>query len=202
MRAYLRANGPAARKRAARPLVRGQYGELFNGLIRTIFVPTIVEGGFRSNVLPGTAEATVNIRLLPGAAPRPAIAELRRVIDDPEVRVTPITQRGETVTDLLERFEERARQPPSRTGTDLYRSLVTQGTAEWPTARPTPALFEAGTDAYPWRQRGIPVYGVYPYPVSRSELAAMHGNGERISVERLEEGTDMLTRVLREVAVR
>jgi len=43
---------------------------------------------------------------------------------------------------------------------------------------------------------------VYPYPVSRSELTAMHGNGERISVKRLEEGTDMLSRVLREVAAR
>ena len=52
------------------------------------------------------------------------------------------------------------------------------------------------------RERGVPVYGVYPYPVSRSELTAMHGNGERISVKRLEEGTDMLSRVLREVAAR
>ena len=202
VRAYLRAEGPAARRRAARPLVRSEYGELFNGLIRTIFVPTIIEGGFRSNVLPGTAEATVNIRLLPGDGPRPAIAELRRVIGDAQVRVTPIARKGESVEEVLERFEERARLRPSRTGTDLYRSLVTQGGAQWPTAKPTPALFEAGTDAFPWRERGIPVYGVYPYPVSRSELTAMHGNGERISVKRLEEGTDMLSRVLREVAAR
>lgn len=202
VRDYLQADGPAARRRAARPLARGEYGELFNGLIRTIFVPTIVEGGFRSNVLPGTAEATVNIRLLPGANPRPAIAELRRVIDDRRVRVTPITQTGESVGEVLERFEERARQRPSETNTDLYRSLVAQGKAEWPTVRPTQALFEAGTDATPWRQRGIPVYGVYPYPVSGSELKAMHGNDERISVKRLEEGTDMISRVLREVAAR
>ena len=66
----------------------------------------------------------------------------------------------------------------------------------------TPALFEAGTDAVPWRERGIPVYGVYPYPVSRAELADMHGNDERISVRRLEEGTDMITRVLRAAAAR
>ena len=48
---------------------RGNFGELFNGMLRTIYVPTIAEGGFRSNVLPGSAEATVNIRLLPGARP-------------------------------------------------------------------------------------------------------------------------------------
>ena len=124
------------------------------------------------------------------------------MIDDAQVRVAPIALKGESDEDVLKRFEERARLRPSRTGTDLYRSLITQGGAEWPTAKPTPALFEAGTDAYPWRQRGIPVYGVYPYPVSRSELTAMHGNGERISVKRLEEGTDMLSRVLREGAAR
>ena len=66
----------------------------------------------------------------------------------------------------------------------------------------TPALFEAGTDAVPWRERGIPVYGVYPYPITRAELADMHGNDERISIRRLEEGTDMLTRVVRGAAAR
>ena len=201
LRRFLAARTPRARRRTARRLVRGNYGELFNGLLRTIYVPTIVEGGFRSNVLPGSAEATVNIRLLPGARPRPAIRELQRVIADRRVRVTPIAQTGESVADVLARFDKRARQRPSRIDTDLYRALAREGRREWPTARVTPALFEAGTDAVPWRERGVPVYGVYPYPISRAELADMHGNDERISVRRLEEGTDMITRVLRAVAV-
>ena len=61
MRALLAARGNAERRAAARRVTRGSYGELFNGLLRTIYVPTIVAGGFRSNVLPGSAEATVNI---------------------------------------------------------------------------------------------------------------------------------------------
>ena len=61
----------------------------------------------------------------------------------------------------------------------------------------TPALFEAGTDATPWRRRGIPVYGIYPYPISHGDLMAMHGNDERVPISGLEQGTDMLTRVLR-----
>jgi acetylornithine deacetylase/succinyl-diaminopimelate desuccinylase-like protein len=197
IRTLLRADTPRERRRATRPLVRGRYGELFNGLLRTIYVPTIVDGGFRSNVLPGKAEATVNIRLLPGARPRPAIRELRRVIGDRKVKVTPIGTTGESVEQTLDRFDERAKQKPSSTDTALYRSLAREGKREWPTARVAPALFEAGTDATPWRQRGIPVYGVYPYPISRAELADMHGNDEHISIRRLEEGTDMLTRVIR-----
>ena len=202
VRTFLAARTARARRVAARRLVRGNYGELFNGLLRTIYVPTIVDGGFRSNVLPGSAEATVNIRLLPGARPRPAIRELERVIADRRVRVTPIAQTGETVAEVLDRFDQRARQRPSRINTDLYRALAREGRREWPTAKVTPALFEAGTDAVPWRQRGVPVYGVYPYPISRAELADMHGNDEHISIRRLEEGTDMLTRVVRAVAVR
>ena len=52
--------------------------------------------------------------------------------------------------------------------------------------------------AMPWRQRGIPVYGVYPYPISHGDLLAMHGNDERVSITGLEQGTDMLTRVLQD----
>jgi acetylornithine deacetylase/succinyl-diaminopimelate desuccinylase-like protein len=197
IRALLDAQTPRERRLATRQLERGTYGELFNGLLRTIFVPTIVNGGFRSNVLPGSAEATVNIRLLPGARPRPALRRLRRVIGDRKVKVTPIGTTGESAEETLDRFDERAKQKPSSTDTELYRALTREGKREWPTARVAPALFEAGTDATPWRQRGIPVYGVYPYPISQDELRAMHGNDEHISIRRLEEGTDMLTRVIR-----
>jgi acetylornithine deacetylase/succinyl-diaminopimelate desuccinylase-like protein len=202
LRTFLKARTAKARRRTARPLTRGSFGELFNGLLRTIYVPTIISGGFRANVLPGSAEATVNIRLLPGAKPRPAIRELERLIGDKRVKVAPITSEGETAKETLDRFDKRAKQPPSSIDSDLYRVLAREGRREWPTARVTPALFEAGTDAVPWRERGIPVYGVYPYPITRAELADMHGNDERISIRRLEEGTDMLTRVLRGAAAR
>ena len=76
----LRRAPPSSAGSPTRRLARGTYGELFNGLLRTIYVPTIVSGGFRANVLPGSAEATVNIRLLPGRRRGPAISELERVI--------------------------------------------------------------------------------------------------------------------------
>jgi acetylornithine deacetylase/succinyl-diaminopimelate desuccinylase-like protein len=186
----------------ANQLKAGRYGELFNGLVRDIYVPTIVDSGFRSNVLPGTATATVNMRMLPGTHPRPMIRQLRRAIGDRRVTVEPIVTPPATVQETLESFDERAEQRPSSTDTDLYRSLVRQGRAQWAGVRTTPALFEAGTDAVPWRERGIPVYGVYPYPIDRSDLVRMHGNDERVPVSGLEQGTDWITRVLAEVASR
>ena len=150
--------------------------------MRNIFVPTIVDGGFRANVLPGTAEATVNMRMLPGQKPRPLIRELRRVVDDPKVEITPIVTGDATVEETLDTFDKRAEQAPSPIDTDLYRTLVREGRRQWPGVEVTPALFEAGTDATPWRSRGIPVYGIYPYPISHADLKAMHGNDERIAI--------------------
>ena len=198
LRTLLRTRRPAVRRRVADRLHAGRWGELYDGLVRNIFVPTIVGGGFRANVLPGTAEATVNMRMLPGQEPRPLIRELRRAVADPKVEITPIVTGDATVEETLDAFDKRAAQPPSTTDTDLYRSLVREGQRQWPGVEVAPALFEAGTDATPWRQRGIPVYGVYPYPISLDELQAMHGNDERIPIASLEQGTDMLTRVLRE----
>ena len=197
LRAITATRSARERRRLADRLRRGRYGELFDGLVRTIFVPTIVNGGFRSNVLPGTAEATVNMRMLPGQRPRPLLRELRRVVDDRRVQITPIVTGDATVKETLDSFDRRAAQRPSTTDTALYRTLAREGRRQWPGVRVTPALFEAGTDATPWRQRGIPVYGVYPYPITLRDLQAMHGNDERVSIQSLEQGTDMLTRVLR-----
>jgi acetylornithine deacetylase/succinyl-diaminopimelate desuccinylase-like protein len=196
LRAITATRRPVVRRRLADRLHAGRWGELFDGLVRNIFVPTIVDGGFRANVLPGTAEATVNMRMLPGQKPRPLIRELRRVVADPKVTITPIVTGDATVEETLDAFDKRAAQAPSTTDTDLYRALVREGRRQWPNVEVTPALFEAGTDATPWRQRGIPVYGVYPYPISHGDLMAMHGNDERVPIKGLEQGTDMLTRVV------
>jgi hypothetical protein len=48
--------------------------------------------------------------------------------------------------------------------------------------------------------RGIPVFGIYPYPISTDELRRMHGTDERVSVESLRQGTEMLFRTLKRVA--
>jgi acetylornithine deacetylase/succinyl-diaminopimelate desuccinylase-like protein len=198
LRAITTTRRPAVRRRLANRLRDDRFGELFNGLIRNIFVPTIVGSGFRANVLPGTAEATVNMRMLPGQEPRPLIRELKRVVADPKVEITPIVTGDATVEETLDSFDERAAQAPSSTDTDLYRSLVREGRRQWRGVEVTEALFEAGTDATPWRKRGIPVYGVYPYPISHADLMAMHGNDERVPITGLQQGTDMLTRVVQD----
>src|SRR5260370_1776961 len=56
-------------------------------MLRTSVVPTVIKAGFRSNVIPSEAEATLDIRALPDEDMNKFYAEIRRVIDDPNVEV-------------------------------------------------------------------------------------------------------------------
>jgi acetylornithine deacetylase/succinyl-diaminopimelate desuccinylase-like protein len=48
----------------------------------------------------------------------------------------------------------------------------------------------------------VPVYGIYPYPISSDDLTRMHGNDERVPIASLEQGTEFIYKTLLEVAAR
>jgi acetylornithine deacetylase/succinyl-diaminopimelate desuccinylase-like protein len=194
------AHGSRAIARAAAPAIRlSEYGPLVDALVRTPKTATIVEGGIRSNVIPGRAEATVNMRLLPGVTGEEAVRELRRAIGDRRVKIHVATD-DQTAAQVYAGIRSRQRVPASSTDSDLYRALRREIRAQYPGTVVTPALYEAATDAGPWRERGIPVYGIRPYVASAADLQNMHGVDERVSVTALNQGTDMVERILRSVA--
>ena len=84
----------------------------------------------------------------------------------------------------------------------MYRALERNAKATFPGAEVTPYLFQAGTDAGAWRSRGVPVYGIYPYPITADELTRMHGNDEKVSIESLRLGTEMIFKTLVDVAAK
>jgi acetylornithine deacetylase/succinyl-diaminopimelate desuccinylase-like protein len=160
---------------------------LMHSLIRNTIAPTLINGGFRLNVIPGSAEATINLRMIPGSDPNQLIATLKKVVADTGIQ---FTLNAPTY----------ARNAPSPTTTDLYRALEKSAKAVFPGVEVTPYLFQAGTDAGAWRSKGVPVYGIYPYPIDDDELSRMHGNDEKVSIASLKLGTDMIYRTLVEVA--
>ena len=162
---------------------------LLHALVRNTLAPVIVQGGFRANVIPGSAQATINLRMVPGSDPEMFVAELRRIVGDPAIEMK--------LPSTIERPSA-----PSREDTDLYRALEHEARVEFPGAEVTPYLFQAGTDAGAWRSRGIPVYGIYPYPIDADELTRMHGNDEKVSIAALEQGTEMIYRTLIAVAAK
>ena len=58
-------------------------------VLRSAFAPTVIDAGFRKNVIPAEASAILDIRMLPGEDVEAFHAELARVIDDPRVEIVP-----------------------------------------------------------------------------------------------------------------
>ena len=174
-------------RRAARADSMVSKDPLYHSLIRNTIAPTIINGGFRSNVIPGSVQATVNLRIIPGNNPADLVAQLRRIVAD-------------SMVDLSIGNRTYGTTPVSSEDTDLYRALSQAAAATFPGAEVTPYLFQAGTDAGAWRAKGIPVYGIYPYPIDSDELTRMHGNDEKVAIKSLQQGTEMIYRTLVDVA--
>jgi acetylornithine deacetylase/succinyl-diaminopimelate desuccinylase-like protein len=173
---------------------------LLHAIMRNTIAPVIIKGGFRNNVIPSTASATINLRILPGTNLDEFISEIKSVVKDPSIDVSlpaPHTEDGKHVAELMKMWPS---VKPAPKETDLYRALESSAESIWPGAPVTPYLFQAGTDAIAWRARGVPVYGIYPYPISQDDLSRMHGNDERVSIESLNEGTQLIYKTLLQVA--
>ena len=171
---------------------------LLHAIMRNTIAPVLLNAGFRGNVIPGSAQATINIRLIPGTKTEAMIAEIENVIGDPNVTVEVARPAAWLSAVPLPRPPSEAVRE-STTNTELYQALARNAGALW-NAPVTPYLFQAGTDAAAWRRRGVPVYGVYPYPITDDDLSRMHGNDERVPIQSLEEGKKWIYTTLLQVA--
>jgi len=156
-----------------------------NSMIRTSISPTIIEGGFRSNVIPAEATARLDIRALPDDDPQWLMEELRKVIDDAAVEITP-PGRGRPVS------------PPMPVDSDLFRALERAQQQVFPGGVTTPTMGTGATDSSYLRAKGILAYGLGVPKGPEGSLA--HGNDERASVEGLGRFVRFLYQAVLEVA--
>ena len=164
-------------------------GKIFyNSMLRTSVVPTIVHGGFRENVIPAEAEATLDVRALPGQNMEELTATLRNLIDDPKVEITR----------LLE-GQQRPAAPPSDIHNEMFSALERAQKKIWPKAITLPVMQTGATDSAQLRAKGVQAYGI-GIPLGDDDLGRIHGNDERISLEALAQFTDYLWTVVTDVA--
>jgi len=188
-RDLVHATDPRVRDDAAREISKDP---LLHAIMRNTIAPVLLNAGFRTNVIPGSAEATINFRVVPGTETEDLIREIKTVIADPAIEIAAVGAAGPRAAQISTQI--------STQDTDLYRALVEQAKTVFAGAPVTPYLFQAGTDAGAWRSRGVPVYGTYPYPITAEDLTRMHGNDERVPVASLRSGTEMIYRTLVSVA--
>ncbi len=143
---------------------------------------TTISTGIKVNVIPAEATATLDCRLLPDVDPDAFLAELRAVIDDDRIAM-----------DVLNRFEGSE----STMDTEFVRVVRAVVAELVEGARVVPEMTSGFTDSRIYRVRGIPAYGFVPCLVRPEELSGVHGHNERISVDNLRLGMQVLYEVVR-----
>ncbi|MGD9891901.1 MAG: M20/M25/M40 family metallo-hydrolase, partial [Dehalococcoidia bacterium] len=159
----------------------GPRARMFEAILHNTATPTIIHGGSKSNVIPGSVTIQLDGRLLPGQAVEDYIAEVRALVgDDAEISY---------------------RRLPSHTAAPLdglYQQLAGVIEEIDPGATAVPYLLPAVTDARHFARLGTPTYGFAPVRLTPDmpfwEL--FHGADERIPVDGLEFGIRALLRVL------
>jgi acetylornithine deacetylase/succinyl-diaminopimelate desuccinylase-like protein len=138
-------------------------------LLRTSVVPTVVDGGFRMNVIPSEAEAVLDIRALPGEDPDAFYEEIAALVDDPNVEIIPFPI-------------YRPPGPPSSIDNEMFRAFESATARMFPSAVTLPSMLTGATDMSNLRAKGVQCYGIGPIR-DVADIAAgggAHGDDERI----------------------
>jgi acetylornithine deacetylase/succinyl-diaminopimelate desuccinylase-like protein len=142
-------------------------------MLHTSVTPTIINIGFRANVIPSEGEATLDVRTLPGEDIKKFVEGLRGVIGDPAVEVIPPATNA------------RPSSAPSRIDSEMFRAFekVARRMYNVPTL---PNLMTGATDNAQLRAKGVQAYGTGP-SVSPDEgpLGGAHTDDENIPVRSL-----------------
>ena len=165
-------------------LARVSATPLYNALIRTTCVATMLDAGHAQNALPQTARATVNCRMLPGDDPAEVEQTIARVVSDTSVHVTPL--------------DTAVASPPSPLRPDLFTAVTASVRAIWGEVPVVPIMETGATDGLYLRNAGVPVYGFNGLFIETNDVRA-HGKDERILVKRYDEALDFTYDLLKRI---
>jgi acetylornithine deacetylase/succinyl-diaminopimelate desuccinylase-like protein len=156
-----------------------------SALLRNTISITIVKSGYKTNVIPGTAEAELDVRLLPGEDPQAFLAELRGVIGDPTVEIVPSAA-----------FRVPNQSP---TDTELFRAIERVLARHHPGVPVTTKMLTGATESVLVRPLGIVAYGFTPLLTTSEETATGHGDDERINEATVRRSTTVFYELVKEV---
>jgi len=156
----------------------------YAALVRNTLTTTVLSGSPRTNVVPHTASAQIDARLLPGDSCEVFADQIRSVIADPGIEIG-----------ILLSFPSLI----STTDTHLYEAITRVAHATDPKAVVVPRMIAGFTDAHWFRSLGIASYGFVPRRFGPGEAAGVHGIDERISKKNLALGITTLIQILQEL---
>lgn len=160
-----------------------------NAMFRTTTAPTIFQAGVKENVLPSSAHAVVNFRLLQGDSIAGIVDYVRRTVDDPRVKVA-----------IAPTFKTEP-SPVSPVDGDAFRLVARTVRQVVPGAIVVPWLVVGGTDSRYFTALTPNVYRFSGVPIGRDDIERAHGTNERVSVTGYEQNVKFYLQLLRNAAI-
>jgi acetylornithine deacetylase/succinyl-diaminopimelate desuccinylase-like protein len=140
---------------------------------------TMLSGGYKINIIPERAEMSFDCRLLPDTDERAFVSNVEQLVNDPGVDV-----------EVIDWPDNPSVTAPWDGG--LFAALEAACRSHLPGSVVTPSICVGGTDGRYFRARGIPTYGLVPGMFSADDLKGFHGVDERMAVENLRLGTQVI----------
>jgi carboxypeptidase PM20D1 len=168
------------------PLVQAQLekGQSTAAMLRTTTALTVFNAGNQHNVLPGSAEAAVNYRLLPGDTEQSVLQHVREVVGDDRIQLKP----------LGENYDP---PPPSPTSAASFQLINRTLRSVFPGTLVAPGLMIGGTDSRHFSAISSHIYRFSPMRAGPQDLPRFHGTNERISTANLAEMVRFYHQLLR-----
>jgi acetylornithine deacetylase/succinyl-diaminopimelate desuccinylase-like protein len=148
---------------------------VYNALLRTTCVATMLSAGHAENALPQTASAVINCRMLPVEKPEYVEQTLQSVFADPKINVSVMTPA------IAGKFV-----PMNARVLDAVSAATAKS---WPGMAVVPYMAIGASDGIYLNNAGIPTYGVSGIFGDEDDVRA-HGRDERILVQSFDEALD------------
>jgi acetylornithine deacetylase/succinyl-diaminopimelate desuccinylase-like protein len=178
----VRMTPPLRRVLAAVGLTRETVTPLFRPMLSNTVTPTIVNAGYKDNVIPGEASVILDGRTLPGEDVASFIAELRAIVGpEPALEVLKSAPPAESSID-----------------TPLYRLIAERVEAADPGATVIPWMLPGATDSKFYTRLGAVCYGFSPVKLAPMTPfgSLYHGNDERLPIDGFYWGLRLYTEVV------
>jgi len=121
---------------------------LHSSMLRTSVSPNIFAGGYRSNVIPSEAKATLDVRALPDEDPARFLEQVKKVVDDPAVEVRFTAQNVRPASAFDARLDSEPYKVLEAAAKRIYNTIT------------LPTMQTGATDMAPLRARGVQCFGI------------------------------------------
>ncbi|MBV8205529.1 MAG: M20/M25/M40 family metallo-hydrolase [Acidobacteria bacterium] len=178
---------------AATPAAIGRLSAspMYNSLMRTTCVATMVNAGHAHNALPQRAAANVNCRIAPGETPESVLATLQKIVHDPGVSIT-IEKDGSIMPVVA---------PVATLRPELMGKVEAVTAQVFPGVLVMPEMSTGASDGKYLNLGGIPTYGISGLFDDVNDVRA-HGRDERIAVPDFYDGLEFNYRLIRALTER